>query len=153
MSNLNLFIMRFFRSLHYLLISAFVLVGMQNISAQELEMPQISNENDLALSGYGYYGYGTISGAGKIYMEFEFCDGALCGKYYYLKTNKNRKNKAWIRLFGSWDNSYVTLEESGNGRKNGYFSGYFDNNGVYSGTFYRNDGKTFSFRVNLKSNI
>ncbi len=135
------------------LIICVLLFGEQSLSAQTDEIPQTTNDNDLALSGYGYYGYGTISGAGKIYMEIEFCDGAICGRYYYVKTDKNRKNKAWIGLFGSWNNPSMILDENGNGRKNGYFSGYFDGTGRYSGTFYRNDGKRFSFNVNLISNI
>lgn len=141
--------MNMLKLLRYALISAFVLVGIQNINAQENEMPQNSNENDLAYWYYDYSGYGTMSGAGQIYMEVCVTEGGMEGRYYYVKTNKNRANKAWIYVYGDWYGNTMNLCEEASGRKNGCFKGTFRGNS-YKGTFYRNDGKKFSFNIKLK---
>lgn len=140
-------------SLKAIAIIAIMFIGSFGLSAQtdEINLQQSSSENDLAYYGsYDYCGYGTISGAGKIYMEVGCMDGGMVGRYYYVKTNKNRRNIAWIYLSGAWIGNTMTLYEEANGRKNGYFNGSYNGRGAYRGTFYRNDGKRFSFNINLK---
>ena len=127
-----------------------MVVGTIVVNAQELEISQVSNGYDLAYYDEVYTGYGTISGAGKVYMEIDFGGDFPSGRYYYLKTNKGRKNKAWIYLTGSWDEyGTITLWEQGNSNKNGRFVGDYYK-GTFKGTFYRNDGRRFSFNINIR---
>ena len=135
--------------LRYAFICALFILGVKNVSAQEVDVYQVSNENDLAYWYYDYSGYGTMSGAGQIYMEVCVTEGGMEGRYYYVKTNKNRVNKAWIYVYGDWYGNTMNLCEEASGRKNGCFKGTFRGNG-YTGTFYRNDGKKFSFNIKLK---
>ena len=96
-------------------------------------------------------GYGTMKGVGKFYMvlNVSLWGGTVTGKYYYVKTNKNRKNKAWIYLSGSWneDTGDMVLYEQSNSSKAGAFHGYYwDESWMeFTGTFIRNDGKRFKF--------
>ena len=148
--------MKVFKLLRYVLVSAFLIGGASVVNAQDEDLPAVVYGEDMAY-GWSMKGYGTISGAGQIYMELSFTDsGYISGRYYYVKTNKGRKNKAWIYLSGSdttdsqgYTNT-MTLEEDGDGLKNGYFYGTVSRSGKYKGTFYRNDGKRFSFNINLK---
>lgn len=137
--------MNMLKLLRYALISAFIILGAKVVSAQD---GNDLNKFDLAQMSWEYGGDGYINGAGKIYMQVHEENGQMVGEYYYMKTNKNRQNKAWIYLYGSWDGRTMTLYERGNGRKNGYFHGTFSGNG-YRGTFYRNDGKKFKFNISL----
>lgn len=149
-SNLKL-IMNMFKILRCTMVCAFLAVSTIAVNAQESEIAQMSNEYDLAYSDEVYAGYGTISGAGQIYMIIDFGGDFATGKYYYLKTNKGRKNKAWIPITASWDEyGTITAWEEAYGSKNGKFVGKIYNRMVFKGTFYRNDGKRFSFSINLK---
>ena len=132
--------------LRYAFVCALIILGVKSVSAQEVECLNVSNKSDLAEIGWEYGGDGYINGAGKVYMQVHQENGQMVGEYYYMKTNKNRQNKAWIYLYGSWDGRTMTLYERGNGSKNGYFHGTFTGNG-YKGTFYRNDGKRFKFNI------
>ena len=109
--------------LRYVVICAFLFGGVYIANAQE-ELPEVVYGEDLAY-GNSISGYGTMSGAGKIYMEVWFSDSyAIGGRYYYVKTNKGRKNKAWIYLTGSasFDSygypNYLSLYEDAYGSKN-----------------------------------
>ena len=142
--------------LRYVMIGVFLIGGASVSNAQDDDLPEVVFGKDLA-SGSSISGYGTMSGVGNIYMEVWFSDAyATGGRYYYVKTNKGRKNKSWIYLFGSssFDSygnlNYMSLSEDASGSKNGSFEGSFSRSGVYKGTFYRNDGKKFSFKVTLK---
>lgn len=148
--------MKVFKLLRYVLVSVFLIGGASVVNAQDEDLPEVVYGEDMAY-GSSISGYGTMSGAGKIYMEVWFSDSyAIGGRYYYVKTNKGRREKAWIYLSGtaSFDSygypSYLSLEEDAYGSKNGSFEGSISRSGVYKGTFYRNDGKRFSFNVKLK---
>ena len=92
-----------------------------------------------------------MKGVGKFYMvlNVSLWGSSVTGKYYYVKTNKNRKNKAWIYLSGSWnsDTGDMILYEQSNSSKAGAFHGYYwDESWMeFTGTFIRNDGKRFKF--------
>lgn len=150
--------MKVFKLLRYVLVSAFLIGGASVVNAQDEDLPEVVYGEDMAYlrpMPYGgtLVGSGTISGAGKIYMELGITDGGYVGgRYYYVKTNKGKKNKAWIYLSGSdtvdsrgYTNTLYLEEE------NGYFSGTVSRSGTYKGTFYRNDGKQFSFTINLRN--
>lgn len=143
-------------------ISIFLFAGSVTASADNFDNSSIINYNDLAYSYYypngTYSGYGTITGAGQVYMVLTVQGESVSGKYYYVKTNKNRKNKAWIYLSGFYaevDDQCVVTEHA-NGSKNGGFYGelFSLNNSstrfCYEGKFHRNDGRSFNFRINLK---
>lgn len=137
--------------LRYVIMCVFILIGLQYSKAQENDIMQGSPERDYCYGGDVYSGYGTISGAGKVYMVIEIVGDYISGKYYYVKTNKNRKNIAWIYLDGTWGyDGTINLAEEGYSNKNGTFVGRFVKSGAFKGTFYRNDGKRFSFNINLK---
>ena len=140
--------MKFIKLLRHVMIGVFLIGGVSVINAQESELVL---SRDYAYSDEVYSGYGTISGAGKVYMVIEIVGDYISGKYYYVKTNKNRKNKAWIYLDGTWGyDGTINLTEEGYSNKNGTFVGRFVKSGAFKGTFYRNDGKRFSFNINLK---
>ena len=143
--------MKVFKLLRYVLVSAFLIGGASVVNAQDEDLPVVVYGEDMASAGY-IEGYGTMTGAGKIFMSVSFTAGEyVAASYYYVKTNKGRKNKAYIYLSGTYqEDGYLYLEESENGPKNGYFSGYLSNSGVYKGTFYRNDGKKFPFTVKMR---
>lgn len=137
------------RKVFVMVMGLFALSITSHVEAQEFkEIVSVSN-GDLAFNDTEVSGYGTISGAGKIYMELLIEGNYISGRYYYLKTNKNRSNKSWIYLEGYYDWGDVVLYELANGRKNGKFVGKNKKGGIYKGTFYRNDGKRFSFNLNL----
>lgn len=97
--------MKFIKLLRHVMIGVFLIGGVSVVNAQESELVL---SRDYAYSDEVYSGYGTISGAGKVYMVIDFGGDFPSGKYYYIKTNKNRKNKVWIYLTGSWD-EYGTI--------------------------------------------
>lgn len=143
-------------------ISIFLFAGSATASADDFGNSSITSYNDLAYSYYPngtYSGYGTINGAGQVYMVLTIQGESVSGKYYYVKTNKNRKNKAWIYISGYYaylaDEDCV-LNKHSNGPKNGSFYGglYSLNNKYtrfcYEGKFHRNDGRSFNFKINLK---
>lgn len=139
--------MKFIKLLRHVMIGVFLIDGVSVVNAQESELVL---SRDYAYSDEVYSGYGTISGAGKVYMVIDFGGDFPSGKYYYIKTNKNRKNKAWIYLTGSWDEyGTITLWEHGNSSKNGQFVGDYYR-GTFKGTFYRNDGRRFTFNISLR---
>lgn len=142
-------------------ISIFLFAGSVTASADDFGNSSITSYNDLAYSYYPngtYSGYGTINGAGQVYMVLTIQGESVSGKYYYVKTNKNRKNKAWIYLSGFYAEAddQCVAKELANGPKNGGFYGelFSINNSstrfCYEGKFHRNDGRSFNFRINLK---
>ena len=138
--------MKVFKLLRYVLVSAFLIGGASVVNAQNEDLPEVVYGEDMASAGY-IEGYGTMTGAGKIFMSVGFTAGdAVSASYYYVKVNKGRKNKAYIYMTGTYrEDGYLYLQE-----ENGYFSGYLSNSGLYKGTFYRNDGKKFPFKVNMR---
>lgn len=133
--------------LRYAFVCALIILGVKNVSAQEVDVYQVSNENDLAqCERIQYWGDGEVKGAGKIFMQIIMIDGVPDGRYYYVKSSS--KKESWIELVGSKKGNVMTLREKGKSSKNGYFKGTFKG-GVYKGTFYRNDGKKFAFSVDL----
>ena len=146
----------------FTLISLFILAGASTASAKESAENSVVSYNDLAYSYYPngtFSGYGTISGAGQVYMVLTIQGESVTGKYYYVKTNKNRKNKAWIYISGYYGyeaDEDCVLQEHASGPKNGGFYGglYSLNNNYtrfsYEGKFHRNDGRSFNFKINLK---
>lgn len=138
--------MKVLNLLRSVLVCAFVIGSFSVVNAQDEYLPEVAYGEDMASAG-GLEGYGTMTGAGKIFMSIGFTAGeAVSASYYYVKVNKGRKNKKYIYMTGIYrEDGYLYLEEG-----NGHFSGYLSRSGVYKGTFYRNDGKKFSFRVNLK---
>lgn len=142
--------MKLNRILFYALISIFLLEG--GIIAQAQSFDTQSNLLDFAYNETRTIkGYGTMKGVGKFYMvlNVSLWGSSVTGKYYYVKTNKNRKNKAWIYLSGSWnsDTGDMILYEQSNSSKAGAFHGYYwDESWMeFTGTFIRNDGKRFKF--------
>lgn len=142
--------MKLNRILFYALISIFLLEG--GIIAQAQSFDTQSNLPDFAYNETRTIkGYGTMKGVGKFYMvlNVSLWGGTVTGKYYYVKTNKNSKNKAWIYLSGSWneDTGDMVLYEQSNSSKAGAFHGYYwDESWMeFTGTFIRNDGKRFKF--------
>lgn len=153
--------MRLNRFIQITLISLFLLAGASTASAKDTADNSVVSFNDLAYSYYPngtFSGYGTISGAGQVYMVLTIQGESVSGKYYYVKTNKNRKNKAWIYLSGFYAEAddQCVAKELANGPKNGGFYGelFSINNSntrfCYEGKFHRNDGRSFNFRINLK---
>ena len=143
-------------------VSLFLFVGSVTASADDIENSSIANYNDLAYSYYNpngtYSGYGTINGAGQVYMVLTVQGESVSGKYYYVKTNKNRKNKAWIYLSGFYaeaDDQCVVNEHANGPKSGGFYGELFSLNNsstrlCYEGKFHRNDGRSFNFRINLK---
>ena len=70
---------KFFR---YVIMCVFILIGLQYSNAQENDIMQGSPERDYCYGGDVYAGYGTISGAGKVYMVIEIVGDYISGKYY-----------------------------------------------------------------------
>lgn len=143
-------------------VSLFLFVGSVTASADDIENSSIANYNDLAYSYYPngtFSGYGTISGAGKVYMVLTIQGESVSGKYYYVKTNKNRKNKAWIYISGYYayeaDEDCVLQEHASGPKSGGFYGGLYSLNNNYTrfsyeSKFHRNDGRSFNFKINLK---
>lgn len=139
-----------------ILVCVFLFVGITPVLSQNVA----SSENYLAdlgeLVGRKSYGktkkgYGTMNGAGKIYMVLNIDNGGnVSGRYYYVK-NKKGNNVSWISLSGYLlDNGTMHLSEYVSGSETGFFEAYYFQGKVMKGTFTRyKDGRKFSYRVNF----
>ncbi|MBR1727570.1 MAG: hypothetical protein IJ724_13185 [Muribaculaceae bacterium] len=92
---------------------------------------------------------GSIDETYKIEMNLTVKDELVKGSYFYA----SRKNSGALNLKGKLDAAgHLTLdEENSDGQPTGHFDGYFNYTDGYSGTFVNYKGKSFPFKLSVKS--